>query len=182
VKVLDVPADHWRDKRDHHKKFFFISVAIFIAIGSLGGFGIVALHHQLFTPPTVTESTNAPIPEPSIAALLVQSLRTGFPVVVCVVGLLWVLKILARILLSQLHLWADAQERCVMVQVYLAMLLGKGMPDGAQLAVDRNDLTIILTQLFRHGSTGMYDDDAAPQIPTALMSLIGGKLDSGKGK
>jgi hypothetical protein len=86
------------------------------------------------------------------------------PTLVITVGLLWGLRLLARLFLVQVHLHADAAERVVMVKTYLSLLVGKGVLEGKPAVKDDN-LTIILSQLFRHESTGVFPDDSAPTLP-----------------
>ncbi len=91
-------------------------------------------------------------------------LRESFPTLVSVVAIFWLLRILVRIFLTQLHQWSDASERVVMVNTYLAMHVGAGILEGKS-AVDEKARTIVLTQIFRHGISGLYKDDAAPMTP-----------------
>lgn len=66
------------------------------------------------------------------------------------------LRILVRILLSNLHLETDARERVVMVKTYLSLLReGKGLGD--------DDRALILSALFRPATTGIVKEEAVPQ-------------------
>jgi hypothetical protein len=67
----------------------------------------------------------------------------------------WVTRILARILVSQIHLHSDASERVVMAMTYLALLRdNKGPKD--------EDRQLILQTLFRPSATGMVKEEALP--------------------
>lgn len=67
----------------------------------------------------------------------------------------WPVRILARMLLSNLHLQTDAEERETMVQTYLSLLRNEG-------GLEREHIRIVLESLFRPTSTGIVRDDAAP--------------------
>jgi hypothetical protein len=77
--------------------------------------------------------------------------------------LVWPLRILVRMLLSHLHLRADARERVTMVRTYLSLSReGQGLPE--------SDRRLILEALFRPASTGIVRDDAAPASVMQLLS------------
>lgn len=74
----------------------------------------------------------------------------------------WGLSILARNLLSNIHLATDAGERVVMANTYLALLReGK---------LEEEDRRLILRALFRPSATGIVKDDARP--PSVLVDLL----------
>lgn len=68
--------------------------------------------------------------------------------------LLWVLRILVRLLLSDLHLLTDANERVALVQCYLAL--------SAEGRIDDKDRALVLAPLFASTADGLVKDDAAP--------------------
>ncbi len=73
----------------------------------------------------------------------------------------WLTRLSAKILISNLHLETDANERVTMIQTYLALLLeGNGLPD--------NDRQLILQTLFRPSSTGFIKEEG----PTGLLDTI----------
>jgi len=79
------------------------------------------------------------------------------------------MRILARMLLSNLHLREDALERVTMVNTYLSLSEGKqGLKD--------DDRKLILEMLFRPSTTGIVQDDATPP---SLLTYIS-KASSGK--
>ena len=53
-----------------------------------------------------------------------------FPLMAGFIAWVWILRITARVFFSQMHLWSDAAERVVMIDTYLAMLLGTGVLEG----------------------------------------------------
>lgn len=76
----------------------------------------------------------------------------------------WVLRILVRLFLSQIHLENDAAERCAMIKTYIAMYRRRKMGNG-----DHEQLTLILSSLFRQAGDGIVKDDS---IPPSLMDFM----------
>lgn len=75
---------------------------------------------------------------------------------------IWVIKILANIFMSHLHLATDAQERRTMIHTYLALTRkGHGPKE--------EDRQLILQTLFRPSTTDMVKNE---QGPTQLVDLI----------
>lgn len=68
---------------------------------------------------------------------------------------IWILRLVSRVFLMNLHAYSDAGERVAMVKVYLAMM--EHRPD----TVSEQDRILILNALFRPG-TGAGTDDGAP--------------------
>lgn len=67
----------------------------------------------------------------------------------------WFLRVMVRLLLSNIHLYTDATERRTMLLTYLALLREQKGPKD-------DERTLILQALFRPSSTGIVKDDAAP--------------------
>lgn len=83
---------------------------------------------------------------------------------VLVTMVVWGLSMLARNLLSNIHLATDANERRVMVHTYLSLMRrGKGLKD--------DEIKLILEVLFRTAATGIVKEDARP--PSIAEYLIG---------
>ncbi len=67
----------------------------------------------------------------------------------------WIVRILVKIFLSNLHLSTDAKERVTMIKTYLAMLRdGEGLAD--------EDRQIILQTVFRPSHVGIVKDEGSP--------------------
>lgn len=82
---------------------------------------------------------------------------------------IWLIRILVRIFLSNLHLTNDAYERVTMITTYLAMLRsGHALKD--------EDKQLILQVIFRPSISGLIKDEAAP--PTIIDVFA--KLNNGK--
>jgi hypothetical protein len=86
------------------------------------------------------------------------------PILLAIVGLFWILRVLLRVFFSQLHAWSDSSERVVLISTYLAMQEGN-----TQLS--EQERLLFFSQIFRHGSTGVYDD-ASPETPLKLLTEL----------
>ena len=80
--------------------------------------------------------------------------KIGQLLLIATIGV-WVLRVLIRLLLSNIHLWSDAKERRTMLLTYLAL------HNEGKLPTDESR-ELILQVLFRPTSTGIVKDDAAP--------------------
>lgn len=95
-----------------------------------------------------------PFKEMPVSRLLTAAAITTFGI--------WIIKILANIFMSHLHLATDAQERRTMIHTYLALTRkGHGPKE--------EDRQLILQTLFRPSNTDMVKND---QGPTQLVDLI----------
>lgn len=95
-----------------------------------------------------------PFKEIPVSRLLTAAAITTFGI--------WIIKILANIFMSHLHLATDAQERRTMIHTYLA-LTRKGQGPREE------DRQLILQTLFRPSTTDMIKNE---QGPTQLVDLI----------
>tara|TARA_R110001583_G_scaffold23745_1_gene87239 strand:+ start:2542 stop:3768 length:1227 start_codon:yes stop_codon:yes gene_type:complete len=95
-----------------------------------------------------------PFKEVAVSRLVTAAALTTFGI--------WVIKIVANIFMSHLHLATDAQERRTMIHTYLALTRkGQGPKE--------EDRQLILQTLFRPSTTDMVKND---QGPTQLVDLI----------
>lgn len=67
----------------------------------------------------------------------------------------WLLRMLARIFLSNYHRTKDAGERVTMLKTFLALL--------QEQRIEGDMIGLALSAVFRPGSTGLVKDDAAPE-------------------
>jgi hypothetical protein len=120
--------------------------AVLLAMG-LGTFGLIEEIKTL-----LPSAQPGKWPEPWKLGLLLISLTMA----------IWVIRILMKVMLSQLHLHTDADERAVMSNAYLALLKrGKALQD--------DDRELILSVLFRPSATGIVDD-GAPATPIEIIT------------
>lgn len=170
---LKAPSEYWSKKSDEHKKKydklkFFpliigVSGLIFLAvILTLTWFGI----HNLFND-LLPEEKFAPTFETMKEVLKYQVAITGFVGLVCITFLIWFVRYIVRLMLTEHHLHIDAQSREIMTQTYLALIEDKA-------EVDEKDRAIILAALFRPVTDGLVKDDGMPL--TSPAAFIADKL------
>lgn len=79
-------------------------------------------------------------------------------------SILWIIRIVVKIALSNLHLSEDAHERVVMIQTYLAFIKeGHGL--------EENDKQLILSSLFRPSNIGIIKDESSITVADIVSSL-----------
>jgi Family of unknown function (DUF6161) len=165
LKAIEEPITYWEEKKKRHRRNGVWAAVAFAATAIIGGAALIlwmAATQNSFETITGTDRT----------VLLLKFAQPLLGKFLTVLGLFWVLRILSRVLLAQLHLYADADERVVMGNTYVSLLLGGGILEGRP-GIDREDLTIILSQLFRPTTSGIFPDDVAPQIPIAELTKLG---------
>ena len=73
-----------------------------------------------------------------------------------------------KLLLSHIHLYADAREREVMISTYMALLRRDGL--------SREDFAMVLAPIFKPSTTGVIKDDGGPSsLGDFLNHLTAGK-------
>lgn len=77
---------------------------------------------------------------------------------------LWIIRITAKIALSNLHLSEDANERVVMIQTYLAFV-----KDGE--LKDDKDKQLVLSPLFRSSNIGIIQDESSITVADIITAF-----------
>ncbi|PIQ86748.1 MAG: hypothetical protein COV74_03510 [Candidatus Omnitrophica bacterium CG11_big_fil_rev_8_21_14_0_20_45_26] len=137
--ALHSAITYWRSKEKSHSLWgvgFTVAVAI---VFGLVGWGLFISIHQVVGDATIET---------------VQVWKLGLLMLIATIGV-WTIRVLIRLLLSNIHLASDAGERRTMLLTYLALLREGGLPEGEVK-------NLILQALFRPSSTGIVRDDAAP--------------------
>lgn len=89
--------------------------------------------------------------------------RIGLAIALALLGV-WMLRILVRMFLSQMHLAADSSHRRVTILSYIALLKDPAQP------LTKEDRSIVLSTVFRPISAGIIRDDAMPPSPWELLT------------
>ncbi|MCO5143148.1 MAG: DUF6161 domain-containing protein [Oligoflexia bacterium] len=142
---LKAPVDYWIKKRTHHKELAKLFKNWALGVGVAGGLALAGSIFLLFT----HESSSVPYWKIALVIL---------------VGTLffWAMRILIKLMLSNIHLESDAHEREIMSLTYLSLLReNSGLED--------SDKKLILATLFRPSSSGLIGDDG---IPPGVYDLI----------
>lgn len=138
--ALQKPIDYWREKKTLHvklsKRFAWASAAALLLLGS-------ALSCLVYGTFGGLEPDQNP-----------KHWQVGITIVAAFF-VIWIVRLLIRMLLSHQHLASDAAERVTMVQTYLSLSReGQGVAPA--------DRAVILQQLFKSASDGLVKDDGAP--------------------
>jgi hypothetical protein len=79
---------------------------------------------------------------------------------------IWALRIIVKLLLSNLHIANDAAERAVMTETYLSLMESDKLPNV-------EDRQLILNALFRHSADGIVKDEGLPQGVFEYLTRVG---------
>jgi len=134
--ALKAPVDYWSQKREEHIEKVSKFRNWILGVGILGGAILLVAVYYIFSDGVV------------------NYWKIGFFILLATL-FFWAMRVLAKLLLSNIHLEGDANERVVMSQTYLALLREKsGFSD--------SDKKLILATLFRPSSSGIIGDDGIP--------------------
>lgn len=153
--ALQAPVTYWETKQKKHLTAIRWLIPITVLVMVLSVLGIVAAIHYLL--PTVTPGS---FPEPWKLGLIL----------IVVTMVIWITRLLIKVLLSHVHLHTDAQERRILTNTYLSLIRSNE-------TLNDENRTLILQILFRPAATGIVDD-GGPATPMEFF----GKLASGGGK
>lgn len=138
--ALRAPVDYWSKRSVHHqRRARALTGIVLLAFASL----VAAIYFAAGW--AISTSANSAAPEPWRLVMVGAGGVMG----------VWLLRIIVRLFLSDLHLATDAAERVTMVQTYLALV------EGDKLTKD-DDRKLVLHSLFRPGSDGMVKDEGPP--------------------
>lgn len=153
---LKGPLVYWRGKRREHAKG---KIQMGWGTGLSGFFGalLIAGSAYLFLP---VSGASDSIPWRSI----------GFFVLISTF-VLWLVRLFVKLMLSHIHLYADAREREVMISTFMALVRRKESREGLSKA----DLALILAPIFKPSTTGVIKDDGGPTTLTDFVGRLAGK-------
>jgi hypothetical protein len=154
--VLQGPFEYWSSKCEEHgdlvKKF-----RNWLVGGSIVGAAAVGITAYCILPGHYPSDS---IPWRHLGLFL---LATTF--------VLWILRLLVKLLLSNVHLYADAKERIVMIQTFMALVRHKETLEGLK----KEDIALVLAPIFKPSTTGVIKDDGGPITLGDFISRLGGK-------
>jgi len=138
------PVNYWTKKAKSHLILAWIYAVVAGAAAGASLYFLIPEVKSLMEIPKGIQDPDKWHPEYWRFAVLIAS------ALFCV----WVVRILVRLLLSNIHLLTDSRERVTMVQTYLALLRRGKIKDDERM--------FILQTLFRPTPTGIVKDDAVP--------------------
>lgn len=151
--ALQIPVKYWTDKKGSHQRWAVTWGLSFLVSIALGVFGIISQFDE------ISSVLSGDVANVSFGAFAL--IAAPFFLYV------WFLRILSRLLLSNLHLMRDAEERAVMTQTFLALA-------EAGNYITENDRILILHSLFRAASSENNDDGAPPHWFDLLTNRLRG--------
>jgi hypothetical protein len=140
------PIEYWEKKEDEHRR----ASRAWGAAWLVAGVGSVALILWIVSP-YLKPDTKIDYQHGALILLL-----SGFAI--------WLMRILTRMFLSNVHQQSDAAQRKTMVQTYLALW-------AAQKVKDENQ-AIILEAMFRPVTMGVVKEDETPSHPFSITKLF----------
>lgn len=150
------PLVYWRGKRDQHGKQIkrLTRWSVFTGIA-----GLIAL--------ILAASNLLPAVHP---AETVPWRQIGFFVLTSTF-VLWIVRLLVKLLLSHIHLYADAEERVVMISTFMALVRRQESREG----LSKIDISLVLAPLFKPSTTGVIKDDGGPATLGDFIGRLAGK-------
>lgn len=155
---LEAPREYWAKKRDEHGKGKKVMGWI-AAIAAIFGAVVLSIAAWQLLPQNHPANT---VPWRQIGFFFLAS-----------TFVLWLNRLLVRLMLSHIHLYADAREREVMISTFLALVHRQESREGLK----KEDIALVLAPIFRPSTTGVIKDDGGPQSLSDLLSA----LTSGRG-
>ena len=145
--ALQSSVEYWDKKRGYHQSVMWkmAKVTVSSAVAIIIIFSLVA--YFLFEATTLST---------------VQLWKLGIMLAISSFGV-WLIRLLSKIFISNLHLRTDADERVTMIKTYLALLReGSGPKD--------DERQLILQTLFRPSSTGFIKEDGPTGFYEAILN------------
>lgn len=166
---LKAPVEYWSGKKRHHSitRWWLVGVTLFVAISGFLGM-------YFYVSKTFIDTVNLPagsgVTTTGGGAISAQPIPWRELIVFALLSsaVFWAVRICVRLLLSSIHLYADAHEREVMATTYLALIKG----DEGKPFVRDKDIKILLAALFRPTSSGIVNEDAAPATAFEMVQSI----------
>lgn len=174
--AIAAPVDYWETKRTKHRNLTLISGAAFIiGVSSVGIFLSSKMQSisdalKFDSSSHQTAATSATQAASSVQAaaqmpIVVSSATATWEIatfVMIAVLCFWILRLLVRIFLSNMHLENDAAERVTMAKTYLALIRSDGLSK-------EGNIDAVLAALFRPTGDGIVKDEG---LPPSMMEFL----------
>lgn len=154
--TLAAPTQYWSDKKKEHEKEKnkYEGRILWTAIAGFFAMGVAAITLL----PDFHPANE--IPWRNIGLFMLLS-----------TFLLWFIRMLIKLYLSHTHLYADASERVVMIQTFMALL---GTEESRE-KLNETNIALVLAPLFKPSTTGVIKDDGGPITLSDFIGRISGK-------
>lgn len=194
---LDNSIEYWKARAaEAHKRFIGFGAACIVFV-VLAAISLVVQFNVFFVPKE--KSAETPLPSPPAVVLgatvpispgaksapavpedkefsTMEKLSGQYwkflIVAITLTFVIWILRVLVKITLSNLHISTDAKERVTMLQTFLSLMSDKSL--------QREDIKLILHTVFRPGATGLIAEETGVQTPLEMVLKNVGGVDDKK--
>lgn len=162
---LKQATTYWEEQAEKYDKKYLIyfGINIFIAICLIVTTFYLINHTGLF----ITNTTDLIGKELPDAITKIAHSASFFNYIIFIMFttiMVWMMKILVKIMLSNYHLAVDANERVIMINTYLVLLEdGKGF--------EESDKKVILDNIFRQTNHGIIKDETSVTVADIVSSF-----------
>ncbi|MHB1115631.1 DUF6161 domain-containing protein [Sideroxydans sp.] len=168
--ALAAPVEYWESKRKKHLTLSQISGAsVILGMIATGVFISSTMNSiSLALKPNISGTVDAAtssVPATSTISKISASLLTSWDVaafIMVAVLCFWVLRLLVRIFLSNMHLENDAAERVTMAKTYLSLIRNDSLSK-------EGNIDTVLAALFRPTGDGIVKDEG---LPPSMMEFL----------
>lgn len=153
---LEAPAKYWKDRADKLKaesdKHLDLMVRISLFGSSTLFIILLAIGNNYYS---------------NIFNDTIKGIKWSLILITIVSLLVFIIRILAKLYMSSLHLSRDAEEREQLTHFYLALK--------KDTTIDPAERQLILQSLFSRADTGLLKEDSSPTMPTSIIERFAGK-------
>jgi len=165
---LKEATSYWVNQTEKYNKNYFIyfSINIIIAIFLILSTYFLVNNSGLFIQDlTLNIDDNSTKAMNSVKTLLHSAPFFNYVIFILYTTLvIWIMKIIVKIMLSNYHLAVDANERVIMLNTYLVLLEdGKGF--------EEDDRKVILDNIFRQTNHGVIKDETSVTVADIVSSF-----------
>ena len=153
---LKGPMKYWKEKRDEHAKGKKV-MSWCLGLSALAGGGVIFWAGAHLLPEALPKDT---IPWRNLGLF---AITTTF--------ILWMVRLFMKLMLSHIHLHADAREREVMISTFMALVRREDSREG----IEKSDIALVLAPIFKPSTTGVIKDDGGPVTLGDFIGRLAGK-------
>jgi hypothetical protein len=140
-------SEYWKLKAKSHRNRMWLLIVAIGVVASSTIFGVFQI---------AVIKLDKPLTETPLSQLIIPLVFTSI--------LIWLIRVLVKICLSQIHLISDAEERVVMIKTYLSM--------NRSSSLKPEDRNYILSTVFRPANQGIIKDDGPQSAMNELSALL----------
>ncbi|WP_298120945.1 DUF6161 domain-containing protein [Flavobacterium sp.] len=153
---LEAPAKYWKDRADKLKAESDKHLDLLVRISLFGSSALfiilLAIGNNYYS---------------NIFSDTLKGIKWSLILITIVSLLVFIIRILAKLYLSSLHLSRDAEEREQLTHFYLALK--------KDTTIEPEERQLILQSLFSRAETGLLKEDSSPTMPMSFIEKFSGK-------